>query len=695
MVDGIPKQTGNSRYLKSAIPSNISFTDFIELLRSGNFPIDWNGTNIAGWDRLPTQLNAETLLSNEAGIFIDPDDPPKTPTEAFIKLKELVGEGAGLRPQLLVHVETGAAITATDGITTLRATGTGDFVTISLPNYGTWSVSAVIGGNTTNIERVVVDQIRQFKIYLSFFEATLVVTAEPDAIITVTNTVQNLVETAGHDGTAEFTIRFAGVQTISATLDGISSSTVTRSVIAQGQHTATVLFARIHVSVESGATVTAVQGGTTLTQASDGEVVFLLPSIGIWTVTATYLGEVDIRQVNVTEHQSYFIVLSVMGYVFGVEWDYSNPSTSLRRLTVENDPDGYVTVNITSLPAPAVGTSLGSSPFDEFYPWSDMDEFNVSGNTVTYRKGHPQFSRTLNDTVVRIPRYWYRVVQDEATTRIRYYISSRQRSGFSVHPAFSRGDGVERDYVYIGKYFTRNDGAVVSYTTSGTNAPSQTYDGESMFFALMFASQKGARWWMWDAAMWSAISLLYLVEFASWDIRSIIGTGYQVTAPTSGAVQRNGRTDAMVYHTGREDASIMQSAAQYRGIENLWGAANQYLGGVIASSNAPTAPGTARVRITLQPELMATGNNLDTGLDVGTAGVGTYANRADVPTLHPWLIFPHVVGVGAAQNTYTASQIRTSSGIGENTRLVVHNGLWSHFDAGAIGVTALRLMFLP
>ena len=59
--------------------------------------------------------------------------------------------------------------------------------------------------------------------------------------------------------------------------------------------------------------------------------------------------------------------------VFGVQWDTSNSSTALTRLTIANDPNHYVDHDITSEPVPAVGTGAGSSPFDAFSPWMEMD----------------------------------------------------------------------------------------------------------------------------------------------------------------------------------------------------------------------------------------------------------------------------------------------------------------------------------
>lgn len=64
MQDQIIKGTGNSRFLKSSIPENITFEQFVSLLRAGIFPVDFNGLNDAGIEQLGTPINKTTLLKN-------------------------------------------------------------------------------------------------------------------------------------------------------------------------------------------------------------------------------------------------------------------------------------------------------------------------------------------------------------------------------------------------------------------------------------------------------------------------------------------------------------------------------------------------------------------------------------------------------------------------------------------------------
>lgn len=86
MIDGMAKGIGNSRYLKSAIPPNITFEQFVEMFRNGTFPVDFNGINMDGWDELPTWLNKANLLTDETASIIDSTNPPETVNESFNKL---------------------------------------------------------------------------------------------------------------------------------------------------------------------------------------------------------------------------------------------------------------------------------------------------------------------------------------------------------------------------------------------------------------------------------------------------------------------------------------------------------------------------------------------------------------------------------------------------------------------------------
>lgn len=78
---------------------------------------------------------------------------------------------SGLLPEIVVTVTTGSTVTCTDGTTTLTGTSTGT-VTFIVPNFGTWTVSATLSGQTAS-GTVVVDTVRNYTITLQYVSTTL------------------------------------------------------------------------------------------------------------------------------------------------------------------------------------------------------------------------------------------------------------------------------------------------------------------------------------------------------------------------------------------------------------------------------------------------------------------------------------------------------------------------------------------
>lgn len=70
MIDSVLKGTGNSRFLKSAVPTGTSWADALAMLHSGTFPIDFNGINTEGFQQVGTPLNKANLLKDATAAQI-------------------------------------------------------------------------------------------------------------------------------------------------------------------------------------------------------------------------------------------------------------------------------------------------------------------------------------------------------------------------------------------------------------------------------------------------------------------------------------------------------------------------------------------------------------------------------------------------------------------------------------------------
>ena len=235
--------------------------------------------------------------------------------------------------------------------------------------------------------------------------------------------------------------------------------------------------------------------------------------------------------------------------IFGVEWT-TGDSSAFTRLTPDNDPKGLVTIKVEGAPEPASGNGAGYSPFDEYLPWSGMEEYNIVNGNITAKQGEAGFSRTAYDTMVFIPEFW--IHAESTSDKYRLYLSDAAVSGFTKHPGSGK---------YIAKYFST--GSYVSKSGS-TPLAKMTFDT-----ATSGIIQKGTGWEMLDIEVWSAIQMLYVVEFADWWCREKIGSGY--TATTNTAIHNTGGTDSMQYHTGQAAGTDGAVQAQYRHIEDPWG----------------------------------------------------------------------------------------------------------------------------
>ena len=251
-------------------------------------------------------------------------------------------------------------------------------------------------------------------------------------------------------------------------------------------------------------------------------------------------------------------VVAVM--CFGVMWDYGGKHTELTRLTPYTDPNGYVTATVDREAQPAVGDGPGSSPFDAYLPWSGMEEYNIINSSVSYKRGEEGFSRTRYDTVVYIPEFWYDCIDDSANSKRYWYISDRPLEGMEKHPGGGK---------YLARYRVNR-----SYQSVSGSA----FHSGQVSSAIANCSSKGNKFYLSDERTWSAVQLLYLIEFANWDSQAKNGNGVYGTYIPSGA------SDIMDYHTGKVSESEWPQI-QYRHIEGIYGNALEMIDGLKVDSN--------------------------------------------------------------------------------------------------------------
>lgn len=240
---------------------------------------------------------------------------------------------------------------------------------------------------------------------------------------------------------------------------------------------------------------------------------------------------------------------------YGVEWDYSQSSPALTRKGL---------ASAFADPSPATSVSgTGSSPFDSILPWSGMKRYNVINGEISYSEDDARFDETLYDTVVYIPEFYYTAYKDTDNSKWLWAVSPTELEGYVKHPGSGR---------YVGRFHTSGDSTEV-FTKSGVMPLVNT----SQTDFRIYSHNKGSKWYMLDFATWSAIQMLYLVEYANFYSQDKLGTGWN-----KGSAGTMGGTTGAAYHT----LKVSGAHNQYRWIEDPFSNVMDNIDGFATSERA-------------------------------------------------------------------------------------------------------------
>ena len=120
-----------------------------------------------------------------------------------------------------VTVDSGALVTAMKGQLTVSGTAVDEQCVLTLPEAGTWTVTATRNGQTSDTKTVSV--VDSYAVTLTFFSATITVTAPSGAVVTLKKG-GSTVDSKTSTGTAVFTVYETGEYTVEATQGGQSTS---------------------------------------------------------------------------------------------------------------------------------------------------------------------------------------------------------------------------------------------------------------------------------------------------------------------------------------------------------------------------------------------------------------------------------------------------------------------------------------
>lgn len=282
-----------------------------------------------------------------------------------------------------------------------------------------------------------------------------------------------------------------------------------------------------------------------------------------------------------------------------------------------------------SNPVPAEGTSgSGSSPFDSIAPWNGMEIYvDVNGTPQKYAAG---MNLTENDILVKIPEFYYKAEKDTTKQMWTWAVSPTAKTGYEKHPGSGR---------YVGRYHTGGSSSGV-YSRSGVSPLVNT----SQTNFRTYSANKGTGWHMMDLATWSAIQLLYLVEFADFDSQTVLGKGWN-----TGSIGSMGGTDSASYHTVKATGAHNQ----YRNIEDPFSNCCDWIDGFVGSNNSDTYAAAKDSYAGGNSDLTALGFKLPSSGAIRGFGYSATA---------PWAFIPDTAS-GTDYTTYVCDRVYSVSSL--------------------------------
>ena len=232
-----------------------------------------------------------------------------------------------------------------------------------------------------------------------------------------------------------------------------------------------------------------------------------------------------------------------------------------------------------------VGASVGGqaiqSDFDNIFPYSEMKRCNLSdAGVVNAYYGDPLYIEdgSNGQVMVEIPKFWYK--SEKVDSIYRWWIANTETIGYNVHPAFIR-NGVEKDKIYISAYEGNVSSNIMRSIANAKPSTDENVSDGTIGGFRGYAQARGTNWEMQDFLTTSAIQLLYLIEFATFDTQTTIGRG--VVDKTSGSGNESNNTGATSFlgnASGRQSGTDGLTSISCRGIENFWGNIWKFIDGL-------------------------------------------------------------------------------------------------------------------
>ena len=479
--------------------------------------------------------------------------------------------------KLTVTEEVGTAITVSRNSYTYSATiGSSGSAVFYLPEIGTWSIVGIKGDITRN-DTIAITEYNNYS--FSFFSATLNVTVESGAVITLTDGTTTATKTSTGSAIA-FTVRNKSVS-VYATKSGIRSNTQTVTFVNKGESKSVTLnFIKLTVTSKEGATVRVSKGSysySVVIGASKTNV-FYLPEVGTWTATYTKGTSTRTKTVATSAYTGYSLKIGSTIYGMRIDGTKSAPEQMITYLA---DCD-----NANFTPA---HMNYSTDKFDYgswknafFMPRPCMLKYN---GTVDYYLNPNDYTKKADGTASDVAntnyggnamiewgdgenQIWVKVVPDNGTadTSCRIYISDSQEDENYHAWSFINNQGklVKHFYtpIYNGSYISSKMRSL-SGQACGANQDATT----EINFAKANNQTADVLWYTEVYADITLINMLLMLIGRNMDTQAVFGEG--ITGASSAVATGTLNTKGMFY--GKATATSRTTAVKVFGMENWWG----------------------------------------------------------------------------------------------------------------------------
>ncbi|MGK4109405.1 hypothetical protein [Enterococcus cecorum] len=301
--------------------------------------------------------------------------------------------------------------------------------------------------------------------------------------------------------------------------------------------------------------------------------------------------------------------------VYGVEVDMVNKTFKRLAGAVNRTPGtGFDTINAFGGRKRCILTNEGKVV--AYYGETGYTETGallqqVQRGTDTFPVG------TKVQVMVEQPLFYYKVspIEIEPITdgkgyhhrKGRYYVSDKPKAGFKIHPAFIV-NGAVRDKIYLSAYegslydvsanaYILNDEQVADFNNdmlssiAGAKPISGSTQNLSRSNIRKLAQKRGAGWQQAYAATFAATQLLFLVEYATFNMQGVLGLGAtsKTDDQTSNMAEPTGGTTNLGNKSGNAQTRNDIQVVSYRGEENLYGNIWKFIDGVNVMANGINA----------------------------------------------------------------------------------------------------------